>query len=65
MIYFIIITDYLRRISLYIYLDHTQNQMRIIEENIYQINKQSKESQQILFSITTRQYYVERIKDYD
>ena len=39
--------------------------MRIIEENTYQINKQSKESQQILFSITTRQYYIERIKDYD
>lgn len=39
--------------------------MRIIEENTYQINKQSKESQQILSFITTRQYYIERIKDYD
>ena len=39
--------------------------MRIIEENIYQINKQLKESQQILSSITTRQCYIERIKEYD
>ena len=39
--------------------------MRIIEENIYQINKQLKESQQILSSITTRQYNIERIKEYD
>ena len=60
MIYFIIITDYFRRIYLHIYiLIILKNQMRIIEENTYQINKQSKESQQILFSITTRQYYIE------